>query len=80
MWLGSGVAEAVVQASSYSSDWTPIGNFHMPWGSSHRKDKKDEKKKKKEKRKQNLLSFGGRKPHPWRVEFPRPGMEPGPLQ
>ena len=39
--LGSGIAVAVAEASSCSSDWAlSPGNFHMPWEHLKRKKKK----------------------------------------
>ena len=47
MRLGSGIAVAVAEASSYNSNLTPSLGTSICHGSSPRKGKKDKKKKKK---------------------------------
>ena len=44
MWLGSGIAMAMAQASSYSSDLTPNLDTSICCGCGPRKDKKTKKK------------------------------------
>ena len=43
MWLGSNVAKAVVQACSYSSNWTPSLGISICRGHSPKKQKKKKK-------------------------------------
>ena len=51
MWLGSGVALAVAEASSFGSDWTPSLGTSLCQGCGPKKTKKKKKKKKKERKK-----------------------------
>ena len=51
MWLGSGVAVAVVWAGSYSSDSTPSLGTSICRGCSPKKTKKKKKKRKRKERK-----------------------------
>ena len=53
MWLGSGIAVAVVQASSCGSGWTPSLGTSMCRRCGPRKGKKTKKKKTKNKKKKN---------------------------
>ena len=50
LWLGSGVAVAVTQAGSCSSDLTPAQEFPYVAGAAEEERKKERKKRKKEKK------------------------------
>ena len=52
-WLGSDVAVAVVEAHSYSSNWTPSLGTSTCLGCSPKKQKKKKKKKKNKKEKKS---------------------------
>ena len=64
-WLGSGLAEAVVEASGYSSDWTPSLETSICCRCGPKKDHKHThthtKKKKKKKLFKNLSNKKGDK-------------------